>query len=147
MNRRSKNRNCCWKKPETVSAIGPKPLVPCTSAVSWRYSMPKVLVLHWPAWKWFSHSTSRRSVLNVPGKLHGGPKVAGGHGNGSGRSLKFTLFQNRPRRSSLSHHETGCVRASRLMVDVSLSWRLFGSMVGTIGAGLPTNAIGRPTSV
>src|SRR6267378_1210036 len=76
-----------------VSVIGPKAFVPCTSAVSQRYSTPKVLVDHVPTWKWFSHSTSRRSTLNSPGKLHGGPSVLGGHANGSGGSMKFNRFQ------------------------------------------------------
>src|SRR5438874_12523527 len=93
MNSRSKNRSCCWKRPDTVSVVGPKAFVPCTSAVSRRYSTPKVLVDHVPTWKWFSHSTSRRSTLNSPGKLHGGPNVAGGQANGSGGSMKFSRFQ------------------------------------------------------
>src|SRR5438552_777361 len=83
MNRRSKKRNCCWKRPETVSVFGPKPFVPCTSADSQRYSIPNVLVDHVPTWKWFSHSTSRRSTLKRPGKSQGGPNVAGGHVYGS----------------------------------------------------------------
>ena len=90
MKSRSKNRSCCWKRPDTVSVVGPKAFVPCTSAVSRRYSTPKVLVDHVPTWKWFSHSTSRRSTLNSPGKLHGGPC---GHANGSGGSMKFNRFQ------------------------------------------------------
>src|SRR5688572_22047301 len=147
MKSRSKNRNCCWKRPDTVSVTSPKPLVPCTFAVSCRYSTPKVLVLHVPTWKWFSHSTSRRSASNVPGKSQGGPNVAGGHANGSAGSMNAVLFQYRPRRNSLPHHETGRVCAVRPSVHVSLSCFVFGSIVGTIGAGVPTNSMGSPTFV
>src|SRR5919108_3596899 len=112
--------------------------------------MPKVLVLHVPTWKWFSHSTSRRSVSNVPGKLHGGPNgnTSGRQPNGSGRSMNACLFQYRPSRSSVPHHDTGRDTRPRLTVHVSLSCRLLGSnTVGTIGFGVPTNSIGRPTLV
>src|SRR5256885_11347436 len=34
MKSRSKNRSCCWKRPDTVSVVGPKAFVPCTSAGS-----------------------------------------------------------------------------------------------------------------
>src|SRR5262245_43096243 len=146
MKRRSKKRNCCWNSPDTVSVVGPKPLVPCTSAVSHRYSMPNVLVDHVPMWKWLSHSTSRRSTLKSPGKSHT-PKVIGGHVNLSGGSTNLRRFQYRPRRISLSHQGTGRVWAPKLMMTVSLVWCVFVSMVGTIGCGLATNSIGTPVLV
>ena len=61
--------------------------------------------------------------------------------------MNFCRFQYRPTRMSLSHHETGRVCAARLMISVSVSCRVFGSIVGTIGCGFATNSIGTPVSV
>src|SRR5262249_1591048 len=120
MNRRSKKRNCCSNRPETVSVWGVKALVPRTSAFSSRHSTPNVDVLHVPMWKWLRPSISLRVVLKVPGKSQGGPKVAGGHGKGSGGSMKTRSFWYREALSTPSHQDTGRVWMSSVPVNVSV---------------------------
>ena len=89
MNSRSKNRSCCWKKADFVSLVASNGVLPWTSPFSSRYSSPTELVDHRPIWKWFSHSTSRRSTLKREGNSQGG----NGHVSaGSGRSMNSWKF-------------------------------------------------------
>src|SRR5438445_10040468 len=89
MNRRSQNRNVCWKKADFVWLLASKGGLPWASPSSVRYSSPIELVDHLPTWKWLSSSASQRSTLKRPGNSHGGNAHCSA---GSGRSTKVVLF-------------------------------------------------------
>ena len=92
MNRRSKNRNVCWKKPERVSLSAANGNAPWLLASSWRSSRPNVLVDHFPKWKWLSHSASRRATVMREGNSQGKKGADGQPKPKSGRSMKMLVL-------------------------------------------------------
>src|SRR5438094_759510 len=72
MNRRSQNRNVCWKKADLVWLLASNGVLPCASPSSVRYSRPIELVDDLPMWQWFSSSAAQRWTLKrdrrVPGE-------------------------------------------------------------------------------